>query len=151
MNYSIDFAKIISDVFMAVDYPIPKDKFVVLDRGVPHQAETLPRRKMGIYTFAFNDYFLKIGKAGEKSGPRFTYQHYKPHSAQSTLAASILSDPEMQQYNISVENIEPWMKSNLRRIDIFFDADLGPLVLSLAETSLHLKYQPKYEGFSSQR
>jgi len=151
MDYVVEFEKLLKSAFKAVEYQIDSERIDVIDLGCPHCARTLPRGKMGIYSFALNDRFLKIGKAGSNSGPRFTYQHYKPGSAQSTLASSILSDPEMKKYSLSTDNIESWMKKNLRRIDILFDANFGPLVLSFAETSLHLKYQPKYEGFSSQR
>ena len=106
---------------------------------------------MGVYTFWYNDVALKIGKAGSKSNARFLSQHYAPHSAKSTLAASILVDKEMQNLDITEANVGDWIKQYCRRIDILLDADLEIFTLELIEAALHYKYEPKYEGFLAQR
>lgn len=62
----------------------------------PHRPPTrLPAGKMAVYGFWGNGCWLKIGKAGPNSNPRYTLQHYNAGSAQSTLAASLKDDPHM--------------------------------------------------------
>lgn len=60
----------------------------------PHQSFSLPKEKQAIYIFEKGGIFFKIGKVGDKSNARFRYQHYKPNSAGSTLAKSILKNKE---------------------------------------------------------
>lgn len=106
---------------------------------------------MGVYTFWYEGDFLKIGKAGPSSNARFLSQHYNPRSAQSTLAASVLSDMRMQDKGIHENNVGDWIKNNCRRIDILLDSSLGIFTLELIEAALHYKYEPIYEGFAAQR
>lgn len=106
---------------------------------------------MGIYTFIYQDHFLKIGKAGPSSDARFRSQHYNPLTSQSNLAKSILSDNELASLHISIVTVGEWIKQNTRRVDLFIDASLGIFVLNFFEAYLHLLYQPKYEGFENQR
>lgn len=90
MDFSSAFEKIIKEVTTVLGKTIDKDKYEIIDRGIPHQPKSLPSHKMAIYTFWYEGKFLKIGKAGPNSNARFLSQHYNPRSAQSTLAASIL-------------------------------------------------------------
>lgn len=106
---------------------------------------------MGVYCFRYNGTFLKIGKAGLKSSPRFLSQHYNPNSAKSTLARSILDDQEMVNIGVTSENIKDWIKQNCQRIDILIDGKTGIFTLELIEAILHYRYRPKYEGFKTQR
>lgn len=105
---------------------------------------------MAVYMFLFNSDFLKIGKANHRSNARFCSHHYSL-SAPSTLAKSLLADYEMISFNITPSNVKDWIKTNCRRIDIIIDADLGVFALDLIEGIMHYKYEPRYEGFSSQR
>ncbi len=106
---------------------------------------------MGVYTFWYEGKFLKIGKVGPSSNARFLSHHYNPRSVRSTLAASILSDGNMQNKGINEINVGDWIKNNCRRIDILLDTDLGIFGLELIEAALHYKYEPIYEGFVTQR
>lgn len=151
MNLKTEFSQIILETTKLLDKPVDKTKYEIIDRGLPHQPSVLPSNKMGVYTFWYNDVALKIGKTGSKSNARFLSQHYNPHSAKSTLAASILEDTEMQNLNITETNVGDWIKQHCRRIDILLDADLGIFTLELVEAALHYKYEPKYEGFLAQR
>lgn len=146
-----DFDRIIVDVSSVLGKPVEKHKFKIIDRGLPHQAKTLPIGAMGIYIFLYNEEFLKIGKVGPSSNARFLSQHYNPKSAPSTLAASILTDLQMQDKGIDENNVGLWIKNNCRRVDILLDSDLGLFTLELIEAALHYKYEPRYEGFTSQR
>lgn len=148
---SKDLSDIILEISIVLGRPISKESFEIIDRGVPHKPSPLPNEKMGIYMFLYEDRFLKIGKAGPKSNARFYSQHYNPKSARSTLAAFILSDKIPDKVNITESNIGDWIKKNCYRIDILFDADLGMFALELIEAALHYKYEPMYEGFTSQR
>ena len=151
MNYVDEFRKVIEDVSAILGRSIDMSKVEIVDRGVPHQPKSLRPGTMGVYTFSYNGEFLKIGKAGPSSNPRFLYQHYKSGSAMSTLSGSLLSDSSMVELGISDENVGQWIKDNCRRVDILINTDLGILTLELIEALLHYKYEPKYEGFLTQR
>ena len=151
IDYEIEFDKIIQEVSEILGKPIDKEKYQVIDRGVPHEPKSMGSGKMGVYTFCYNEQFLKIGKAGPKSNARFLSQHYNFKSAQSTLAASLLSDKNMISEGINQYNVGEWIKNKCRRIDILLDSNLGIFTLELIEAILHYKYEPVYEGFKSQR
>lgn len=125
--------------------------YEIVDRGRPHAPGTLPRGTMGIYTFLYNDEFLKIGKAGPRSNARFFSQHYRADGAQSTLAKSLLADEAMAPLGLTEESVGDWIRQNTRRIDILLDERLGVFALELIEAALHYRYEPRYEGFKSQR
>ena len=151
MDYEIEFDKVIQEVSKILGKPIAKEMYQVIGRGVPHEPKSMEKGKMGVYTFGYNERFLKIGKAGPNSNARFLSQHYNFKSAQSTLAASLLSDENMISYGINEDNVGEWIKNKCRRIDILLDNDLGIFALELVEAILHYKYEPVYEGFKSQR
>lgn len=151
MKYTSEFESIIRDVSRCLGKEIDMSKVQIVDRGLPHIPHSLKPGTMGVYTFNYNGKFLKIGKVGPKSNNRFLYQHYIPGSAKSTLAASIIADPQMKALGITEDNVGDWIKENCRRIDILLDVDLGIFTLELVEAALHYKYEPKYEGFASQR
>ena len=151
MNYAKEIDSLIQGVSLAIGKPIPREKYEILDRGLPHTQPTrLPFGKMAVYMFLFNSEFLKIGKANHRSNARFCSHHYSL-SAPSTLAKSLLADDEMISFNITPSNVKDWIKTNCRRIDIIMDADLGVFALDLIEGIMHYKYEPRYEGFASQR
>src|SRR5690625_4401583 len=142
---------LIQDVSKTIGKPIVVEGYEIIDRGIPHKPKSLPIGLMGVHAFWYNDRFLKIGKAGSKSGPRFLSQHYNQKSAQTTLAASILRDPDLLQFGITEEIAGGWIKENCRGIDILVNVQLGIFTLGLIEAVLHYKYEPKYEGFATQR
>lgn len=151
MDFVSEFDKIIFEVPSVLGKSIDKTKYEIIDRGIPHQPRSLPTGMMGVYTFWYQGEFLKIGKAGPSSNARFLSQHYNPRSAQSNLAASVLSDMRMQDKSINENNVGDWIKNNCRRIDILLDSSLGIFTLELIEAALHYKYEPIYEGFAAQR
>jgi len=151
MDLIEEIASVINAVAVALGKPIPTSCIEIIDRGVPHIPQGFGPGKMGVYTFLYEGRFLKIGKAGPKSNNRFERQHYNPRAAGSTLAASLLADPEMRGLGITEANVSAWIKQNCRRIDVIIDASLGAFTLELVEATLHYKFEPKYEGFSSQR
>lgn len=130
---------------------ISEDQLLIIDRGVPHQPDGLPKDCFGIYSFEYNNEFLKIGKAGLNSNPRFRSHHYSPNSSQSNLAKSILNDYDFYSFNLTNNNVGDWIKKNVRRIDFIIDVTLGIFVLNLIEAFLHTYLNPKYEGFKSQK
>lgn len=148
--YFAEFDEIIQDVTAAVGRRIDSN-YEIIDRGIPHVPHTLKQGKMGIYTFLYQDEFLKIGKAGPHSNARFFSQHYLPSSARSNLSKSILEDDRMRGLGITADNVGDWIKQNTRRIDILFDVSLGIFTLELIEATFHYKYEPRYEGYQNQR
>lgn len=130
---------------------IEASQLELVDRGIPHKPAGLPNGKMGIYTFIYQGQFLKVGKAGPSSDARFRSQHYKPMGSQSNLAKSILNDGDFSHLRISIDTVGEWIKQNSKRVDIIMDVSLGIFVLNFIEAYLHLRFQPKYEGFDNQR
>lgn len=149
-SYVAEFDEIIKGVTAAAGRKIDSH-YEIIDRGIPHVPQNLKRGTMGIYTFLYQDEFLKIGKAGPNSNARFSSQHYLPSSAQSNLSKSILDDDRMQGLGITDDNVGEWIKHNTSRIDILLDASLGIFTLELIEAALHFRYEPRYEGFKNQR
>ena len=147
-----EITQVIPDVTKACGRSIAPNSFEVVDQKAPHEPGQLREGKMAVYIFVYNDRVLKIGKAGSDSNARFQSHHYAPSRAKSTLARSLLSDPEMvANEEITESNVGDWIRQNCRRIDIFIDAKLGKFLLSLIEAALQYKYAPKYEGFKNQR
>jgi len=145
--------KIIRDFIKAAELAgiqISNSQISIRELGCPHKPNSLPKNKMGIYIFCFDKKYLKIGKAGPKSGARFLSQHYSSYSSKSNLAKSILNDSEMNVYKVNSENIGDWIKNNITRTDILIDESLGVFTLNYLESFLHCKLNPKYEGFGGQ-
>ena len=128
-----------------------RNKISIDDLGCPHTPRGLRNGEMAIYTFQRAGQYLKIGKAGSSSNARFRSQHYSPYRANSNLAKSLLNDPDMQSCGFDENNIDEWIKQNIRRIDILIDEDAGIFVLNFLEAFLHCVFHPKYEGFKNQR
>lgn len=104
MDYIYDFEKIIKEVTRIAGHEIDISKIEIIDRGIPHIPKSLKTGTMGVYTFLYNDKFLKIGKAGPNSNARFLSQHYTG-SAMSTLSGSILADPDMEKFRLTKDNV----------------------------------------------
>ena len=115
--------------------------------SAPHKAPSnLPAGKMAIYAFWWNDEWLKIGKAGPNSGPRYVSQHYTG-SAISTLAGSLANDPRMQEvHGFDRQHLGEWIKRSTCRVNILVSSDRSKELLSLLETFLHVRLKPRYEG-----
>ena len=113
----------------------------------PHERPTgMPKGKMAVYGFWGDGEWLKIGKAGPKSGPRFAYQHYKANSANSTLAGSLIKDRNM----IGIPGFDgddpgDWVQKHTHRMNIFMSAEQPRELLSFLEAFLHLRLRPRYE------
>lgn len=114
----------------------------------PHRPPTrLPRGKMAVYAFWGDGCWLKVGKVGANSSPRYTSQHYNPSSARSTLAGSLLKCPRIGQ-NSSFDPANPgsWLRGNAHRVNILLSTGFPYELLSLLEAFLHLRLKPRYEG-----
>ena len=130
---------------------LEKTSIMVDDLGCPHIPRGLPKGKMAVYTFQRDGKYLKIGKVGPKSSARFKNQHYGPHRAKSNLARSLLADADLAMCSLSENNIDQWIRNNIRRVDILIDERTDIFVLNFLEAFLHCKFRPKYEGFESQK
>ena len=114
----------------------------------PHRPPSpLPDGMMAVYGFWWNGEWLKIGKAGPNSTPRYTSQHYNPRSARSTLASSLAGDEEM----VRIPDFDPstpadWIKSATSRVNILLPSKSGNGLLALLEAFLHERLKPRYEG-----
>jgi hypothetical protein len=123
----------------------------IISNEYPHQAPTLPKDKMAVYAFFYKDKCLKIGKVGQNSNARYNSQHYNPQSSKSNLAKSIISDKSFPIKGIKIENIGTWIRENTQRVNIIIDNKIGVLALNFIEAFSILYFNPKYEGFKSQR
>ncbi len=110
-------------------------------------------KEIAVYMFKYydkyekKDVWLKIGKVGEKSNPRFVSQHYNPNSCKSNLARQLLNDNDGKNENSytgwknikdkcrgndgkilekikddEIKNeIKEWIKNNTVRINIYIN------------------------------
>ena len=100
----------------------------------PHRPPSLPLGDGAVYVFALSDAagdqapagrgaVLKVGRVGANSGPRFTYQHYSPGSARSTLAGSRLRYRIMWPWlgidNLDAASVKTWMLTHLDRAHLY--------------------------------
>lgn len=46
---------------------ISESQLQIIDRGVPHQPSGLTKGNFGIYSFEYDNEFLKVGKVGQNS------------------------------------------------------------------------------------
>ena len=132
---------------------LSEDDIRIESLPAPHKPPSrLPAGKMAVYVFSHGTAFLKIGKAGPKSGPRYTSQHYNPRSAASTLARSLLTDPDGPARGQADEaTIGEWIRGNVDRVNFIVSDRTGIPVLSLLESFLQCRLRPRYEGFRSQQ
>ena len=104
-------------------------------------------KEVAVYMFKYKKEWLKIGKVGEKSNPRFVSQHYNPNSCKSNLARQLLNDNNEKNENSytgwknikdkcrgndgkifekikddEIKNeIKEWIKENTIRINIYIN------------------------------
>jgi len=113
----------------------------------PHRPPSrLPEGKMGVYGFCREDCWLKVGKAGPKSQPRWTSHHYWG-CALSTLSGSLRSDPQMKaKVGSDRSQVRDWIIRSTHRVNILLPAGLGRAPLSCLEGFLIARLRPRYEG-----
>jgi hypothetical protein len=114
----------------------------------PHRPpKCLPAGFMAVYGFWGEDVWLKIGKAGPNSGPRYTSHHYNVGSSPSNLAASLANDPRFRD-NWGLNSLSPreWIKARTHRANILISAQRSLSLLLLLEAFLQARLQPRYEG-----
>jgi hypothetical protein len=113
-------------------------------QAAPHtRPRSLPIGKAAVYGFFDQSGWLKIGKVGPNSNQRYAYQHYKPGSAQSTLAGSLIADPRSGADKLDIEN---WICRNTGRVNILAHKRFGEHFLSFLESFFILRFKPRYEG-----
>jgi hypothetical protein len=79
------------------DDPVKINEIKVEYFCAPHRPPAnLPAGMMAVYAFWWDGVWLKVGKVGPNSQARYTSQHYNAGSAQSTLAGSMINDPQMR-------------------------------------------------------
>ncbi len=106
----------------------------------------LPTGKMAIYAFWGDGCWLKVGKVGPNSGPRYTSQHYNPKSAPSTLARSIgycARIPFRPDFDPDLPG--NWIKSHCHRANVLLPVTSSSELLSCLEAFLHLRLRPRFE------
>jgi hypothetical protein len=129
------------------------DDILIENLPAPHIAPLrLPPGTMAVYAFSCGNEVLKVGKVGPNSHARYSYQHYNPGSAMSTLAGSLLADREhFGLVQVDQSTVSEWIKQNVDRVNFIVRASMGMHVLSLLESFLQCRLKPRYEGFRSQR
>ena len=118
----------------------------------PHDPpKHLPKGKIAVYVFFYNQRCLKVGQVGKKSKARYTSQHYSPNSSNSNLAKSIIKYQDVLSLSgLNNDNISEWIKTNTDRANILIDVKFGKSVLSLMEVFLQCRFNPEFEGNRSQ-
>ncbi len=126
--------------------PISKNELTVEYLPAPHKPTSLRKGKMAVYAFWWNNEWLKIGKAGPNSSPRYVSQHYTG-SAISTLSGSLSTDPRMARIEgFDQTNLKEWIKKSTCRVNILIPSEKPKVILSLLEAFLHARLNPRYEG-----
>lgn len=144
-DYSKEIAKLIIETSKLTKRPITQNDFKIIHQPLNHTPKALPKDKMAVYTFIFNDEFLKIGQANKNSKARYQSHHYYIKSGKSTLANSLVNDFNMDSVN--EQNVTDWIKANCERFDILIDASkFDKATLNFIEGLLHHNYNPRYEG-----
>lgn len=119
----------------------------ILPAGInTHLANRLPHLCAAIYIFKDNDIYLKVGKAGENSNPRFQSQHYTITRTRKSGLAISLSKNMVYAQVIAEQEIGGWIKRNTTRFNVIFPAQLGKHFLHFAEAFFILKCNPLFEG-----
>ena len=146
MNIKEEMIKFIRDASTVVGKPMIEGiDFDIVYQPLNHKPLQLPPGKMAVYTFYYNNQFLKIGQANIRSNARYQSQHYSVKSARSTLAKSILNDSSMKDIVGSVD-IKKWICTNCERFDVIIDGEKhDKMTLNFVEGLLHYCYKPKYE------
>ena len=123
------------------------NELVVEFLPAPHeQPSNLPKEKMGVYGFWWNDEWLKIGKVGPNSAAGYTSQHYTGN-AMSTLSGSLIKDLNMVNVaEFDIQNPGQWIKESTYRVNILISENQPRTFLSLLEAFLHARLNPRYEG-----
>ena len=118
----------------------------------PHNPPArLPDGSMAVYAFFYHGCALKIGKAGPNSGARYTTQHYNLKAAQSTLAKTLLRrGTEIGVKGLTELSVGDWIKANTDRYNFLLDSSYPIRLLTLLEAFLQCKFNPVFEGSSSQ-
>jgi hypothetical protein len=127
--------------------------------GIPHAPVALPEGWQGVYCFKYQEAWLKVGKAGPKSGARWTSHHYHPGRAPSTLAFSLLRfghfskldfpgipDLNNQLQGIDADHLGDWIKQHTERVNFLIRSELGPSDLDRLERIAHGILKPIFEG-----
>ena len=107
------------------------------------RAGSLPKNRIAVYIFFWNDQCLKVGKAGPNSNARYFSQHYNPKSSKSNLAKSILKDRDnLGLVYLTEATVGDWIIENTTRTNILVDKAVGIPVLSLLESYLQCRLNP---------
>ena len=129
------------------NYEVSREDLILQFFPAPHKPERLLKEKRAVYGFGVNDHWLKVGKAGENSNPRFQSQHYNPRSANSNLASSILKDGGSPIVPALSENdVGEWIKKNCYRFNVLFGAHHTDEFATFMEAFFIFCLKPRYEG-----
>lgn len=131
--------------FALAGYPGIRELLSVEYLPAPHRPTPLVPGRIAIYGFWWQGRWLKIGKVGHKSGPRFASHHYHT-SASSTLAKSLVKELSTELPGLDPADPGAWICRNVSRVNITLPATVSPLHLSFLEAFLHLRLRPRYEG-----
>ena len=131
------------------EYDLSRNLFSTEYLPAPHMPPSWPRGKMGVYAFWTGrlEEWLKIGKAGPNSQPRWTTHHYLIGCADSCLPESLRSDPEMSEVSeLDRYELRAWIMRNTCRANILVSARVDQGILLRLEAFLHARLKPRYEG-----
>jgi hypothetical protein len=149
-EYIVSIIKLMCRLFYNLGVEISSSE-ITINLCDPHAQEVLPSDKMAVYLFFYEGRALKVGKAGPKSGARYTYQHYTYDGAKSCLGRSLCDSINFKdKINTPKENIGDWIRQNTCRVNLLIDANKSISILSLIESYLICVLKPEFEGFKSQ-
>mgnify|MGYP006956025752 CR=1 FL=1 len=122
--------------------------FYVVKTNLGSRPKSLQKGSIAVYSFYYiaGKQFLKIGQANRKSAARYNSQHYSIISGRSTLAKSLINDPNMASIINNSQSIGAWIVNNCERYDVIIDGNKhDKLTLNFVEGLLHYYFKPRYE------
>jgi hypothetical protein len=126
----------------------------------PHRPPPLPTGFGAVYAFSLSEAaaprapagagaVLKVGRVGPNSAARFTWQHYQPGSARSSLARSLLRYKIMWPWlgidHLDEANVRGWMLQNLDRTHFYVPGDRAEVLAEL-EVYVRARVGSVFEG-----
>jgi hypothetical protein len=126
----------------------------------PHRPPPLPTGFGAVYAFSLSEAaaprapagagaVLKVGRVGPNSAARFTWQHYQPGSARSSLARSLLRYKIMWPWlgidHLDEAGVRAWMLQNLDRTHFYVPGDRAEVLAEL-EVYVRARVGSVFEG-----
>ena len=150
MNWNPE--QIRADFLRITGNDIQTDEIDIETLEMPHRPMPLPAGKVAVFVFSDTEQVLKVSKVGPNSNARYQSQHYGMYRAPSTLAGSLLKDPNaVQRHHLNEENVGNWIKRHTDRVNFLLDESYNGRTLDRLKDFVLDRLNPVYEGRQSRK